>query len=231
VSKVVLVHGCSRGAYDPYCSADSLRAINISLSWADRPPIAVADFSAVQIATLLDGEDHKSRLLHLPWAARQIRNFITSAGLRTRAAENVASAIGDETKIVIAHSLGSVAAYEALCLLSGHNVHHFITLGSPLAMPHCIRGRLAAFSAHGRHAWPRTVEHWLNLFNRRDPVALYRLRSHFGDGYRIDDRPVRLPLGRPHQLVSYLKSQDFVTALGCALLSEVACPTAGRHGA
>ena len=43
--------------------------------------------------------------------------------------------VGDETRVVVAHSLGTLLSYQALCHHPQWPVHTFVTLGSPLASP------------------------------------------------------------------------------------------------
>ena len=215
----ILVHGCGRGAQVSGDNGAALRTINAHLRAAVLPPIATNDFDAVHVADALAVPAGARRSgTALPYlVAQQVYHFVTNAAVRVRATEAVATAVANDTRIVIAHSLGSVAAYDALCLLPRHNVTHFLTLGSPLAIPHYVRGRLSAFSAFGRHAWPRTLPTWLNYFDGRDPVAWWALRRHFGDGARIEDRPVKLAPGNPHYLSAYLTSREVIASVGDAL--------------
>lgn len=229
MARCILVNGCGRGVRGSSNREATLRTINAHLRAAALPSIAADDFTAVHVADTLavPGGRHRPAPA-LPYlVARQVAHLVTNPALRIRAIEAVATAIASDTRIVIAHSWGSVAAYDALCLLPQHNVTHFLTLGSPLAIPHYVRGRLAAFSACGRHAWPRTLARWLNFFDGRDPVAWWTLRRHFGDGTRIEERTVRLASANPHHLLAYLASHEVVSSLGDALLST-STAAAGR---
>src|SRR5262249_35142203 len=65
------------------------------------------------------------------------------APARTRAREHVATSIAErQARIVIAHSLGTVVAYEALHTHPELNVDLLVTLGSPLALPGAVFPRL-----------------------------------------------------------------------------------------
>ncbi|MFE3279686.1 hypothetical protein [Nocardia sp. NPDC059239] len=73
-------------------------------------------------------------------ALTQVSRYFTDNDLRIWAQDQVLQWIGDDTRLVIGHSLGSVVAYEAL-----HRSNHpatFITLGSPLALQGVIYDRL-----------------------------------------------------------------------------------------
>jgi hypothetical protein len=94
----------------------------------------------------------------------------------------------DDTKacVVVAHSLGSVVAYNVLRNeRRGLPVPLFVTLGSPLGL-NAIRRQFAPL----RH--PAVVERWLNAFDPRDVVALNPLDAQ---NFRID------PLVENHAVV------------------------------
>ncbi|MEW2530162.1 serine peptidase [Streptomyces sp. NPDC047071] len=74
--------------------------------------------------------------------------------------------------VVIAHSLGSVVAYEALWARREHEVDLFLTLGSPLALPHAVFPRLAPAPADDLGARPPSVRRWVNVADLGDLVAL-----------------------------------------------------------
>jgi hypothetical protein len=75
--------------------------------------------------------------------------------------------------VLIAHSLGSVVAYETLHPLpDAAPVPLWVTLGSPLALPKAVFDRLSPAPADGRGARPAAVRRWANLADRGDLVAL-----------------------------------------------------------
>jgi hypothetical protein len=87
--------------------------------------------------------------------------------------DRVRMQLAKDPQIVIAHSLGSVIAYEALCERK-HNVHTFITIGSPLATPELILRPLKKRVARrlGRDPslplpWPNVMA-WVNFFALAD---------------------------------------------------------------
>ncbi|MEU5934432.1 hypothetical protein [Micromonospora sp. NPDC047187] len=221
MAECILVYGCGRASRADAHREMAIHAMNNRLQSAGLPLIAPRNFAAVEVvdAVVLPRGKHRPPTALPALIARQVYRLVTDANARVRAIEAAAMSISTDTRIVIAHSWGSVAAYEALCLLPRHNVTHFLTLGSPLAIPVYVRGRLATFSACGRHAWPRTVEWWCNFVDGRDPVAWWRLRRHFGDGTRIEERSIRLASGNPHKLSAYLACPEVIGALGRALLA------------
>ncbi|GAA2043954.1 hypothetical protein GCM10009839_54210 [Catenulispora yoronensis] len=98
-----------------------------------------------------------------------------------------------EPDVVIAHSLGSVVAYEALHSLPDLRVPLLITLGSPLALPHAVHPRLlptpVADSTRGGKAFgvrPPGVQRWVNIADPGDPVAIPPRLARGFDGIGLD---------------------------------------------
>jgi hypothetical protein len=100
-----------------------------------------------------------------------------------------------ERVLLIAHSLGSVIAYDALWEASQDRppggarvdprvdprVDLFVTLGSPLAT-RFIRRRLHGARRRGRDRYPANVRRWVNFSAKGDDTALHpRLRPFFGE--------------------------------------------------
>lgn len=99
--------------------------------------------------------------------------------------------------MLIAHSMGTIVAYDVLRIL-GHKgpkvaVKHFVTIGSPLGLPHVKQKIIEERKAEGRPkaAKLRTpslaVGTWMNYADKRDPVAL---DSHLQDDYGPNDSKV-----------------------------------------
>jgi hypothetical protein len=57
-----------------------------------------------------------TELLPILWL-RQVRAYFTQPGLREQNQQRFSAAVGPDTEVVVAHSLGSVVAYEGLCAL------------------------------------------------------------------------------------------------------------------
>ncbi|MGI5372226.1 hypothetical protein [Streptomyces iakyrus] len=66
----------------------------------------------------------------------EVYRYLSAPARRARSRDAVAKAIRESgAKVVVAHSLGSVVAYEALHANSDLTVEVLITLGSPLGLP------------------------------------------------------------------------------------------------
>ncbi|THV39786.1 hypothetical protein [Glycomyces buryatensis] len=122
--------------------------------------------------------------------------------------------------IVIAHSLGSVVAYEALW-------HHrtdlplLITIGSPLAMP-MIFPHLTPEPVEGKGAKPPGVRRWVNIADHGDVVA--SPPGGISERFKGVDLDVEDDIDAPffHDEVQYLQSRS----LGRALADWNTGPTA-----
>jgi hypothetical protein len=101
---------------------------------------------------------------------------------------------GDQV-MVIAHSMGTIIAYDVLRDLGRTDqpvqVRDFITIGSPLGLPH-VKGNIYREREHySRKAPVRTptivTEHWVNFADRQDRVAF---DTHLADDYAANDTDV-----------------------------------------
>lgn len=137
--------------------------------------------------------------------------------------------LSPKTRVVIAHSLGTVVAYEGLCLRE-HSVDTFITVGSPIATPHLILEpmkerlhRLIRHSPDRPPPWPG-VSRWVNYYASADvwSVPVKRLAPIFNP--QILD--VELRHGNPHQavkthkLTSYLEHSEIQNEIARALAAS-----------
>jgi hypothetical protein len=121
-------------------------------------------------------------LRSLVFDLKQVRRYLQDAELRKAARTVVSKAVTAQTRVVVAHSLGSVVAYEALAAMPGHGVRALVTLGSPLGIANLIFDRLDPAPQDGRGIWPGSEELvWTNVADRGDVVALEKdLRARFG---------------------------------------------------
>jgi len=150
---------------------------------------------------------------------KQVNAYFTQPTVREEVQRRFAEAVASDTEVVVAHSLGSVVAYEALCAHPEWTIRTLVTLGSPLAIRNVIIDRLipSPQRANGARlgAWPGQVETWTNIADRVDFVALVkRLRPVFGDAV-ID---VEIDNGtRMHDVTRYLTARETGTAIlaGC----------------
>ncbi|MER5354442.1 hypothetical protein ABT093_29440 [Kitasatospora sp. NPDC002551] len=121
---------------------------------------------------------------------KQVRAYLTDEPTRERVRARVMARIGPDTRVVVAHSLGSVVAYEALCALPGHGVRALVTIGSPLGIRNLVFDRLRPdpvwTCGKPLGEWPGgDALTWTNLAGTGDVVALVKdLRPVFGTRVR-----------------------------------------------
>ncbi len=98
--------------------------------------------------------------------------------------------VGGGPFIVIGHSQGSMIAYHVLRQLkkADCDVRLFITIGSPLGIQE-VQDVLGKIDPGKPLAVPECVDHWLNVAERLDPVAL---DSHLENDYQPNSRDVKV---------------------------------------
>jgi hypothetical protein len=110
----------------------------------------------------------------LIFSLRQVRLYLTHQQTRNRILERAGEAINDGTRVVVAHSLGTIVAYESLFMQPLSADGAFVTLGSPLGIRNLIFDRLRPAPVDGQGAWPPSVNRWTNLCDYGDVVALVK---------------------------------------------------------
>lgn len=129
--------------------------------------------------------------------------------------DHVARTIRDhEPAVVLAHSLGSVVAYETLWAHPRIEVDLLVTLGSPLALPHAVFPRIAPAPENGRGGRPPGVTRWVNIADLGDLIALPpKGVSERFDGVAQDDHDV-IGAFSFHAVTKYLSCARLATVLG-----------------
>jgi pimeloyl-ACP methyl ester carboxylesterase len=103
---------------------------------------------------------------------RDVYLYAYRGGVRNDIDDRVAASFTEEPAIVVAHSLGSVVAYNILRTERRRSLRIplLVTVGCPLA----IRAVRSQFAPIG---FPRALVSWSNAFDPRDIVALFPLDS------------------------------------------------------
>ncbi|MGW9211313.1 serine peptidase [Embleya sp. NPDC055664] len=150
---------------------------------------------------------------------REVDAYLTDDGdrageirLRTRA--HVAERIIElRPRVVVAHSLGSVVAYEALWTAPQVEIDLFLTLGSPLAMPTVVYPRLRP-DPGGFGARPPGVRQWINVADVGDLVAVPRgFARHFDVHRDLVDSIGRVDFHTSGNYLSARATSTVLTAL------------------
>ncbi len=126
--------------------------------------------------------------------------------------------------MLIAHSMGSIIAYDVLRKLGsrkpdpGVRVSHFVTIGSPLGLPH-VKLNIEKINTHDPRVRTPTIvtRSWINFADRKDPVAF---DTHLSDDYGPNSGGVAVKddlilndyeaNGKPnhHKLFGYLRAPE-----------------------
>lgn len=102
----------------------------------------------------------------------QVRRYQRDDALAQNVLGRVREALDDGSpRILIGHSLGSIIAYEALCMIPDHGIATLVTIGSPLGL-RSIREALRPGAREVMPTSPPGVSTWVNIYDKNDPVAL-----------------------------------------------------------
>ncbi|MET8131451.1 hypothetical protein ABZV24_05680 [Streptomyces sp. NPDC005251] len=136
---------------------------------------------------------------------REVNEYFTTESKREQARNLVENEIRSKRPdLVIAHSLGSVVAYEALWN-SGLPVERLLTVGSPLGLRGGIFDRVIPGPVDGLGGKPNCVHQWQNVADRGDIVAVPRFLSSSYSGITVDQE-TDIGLFAFHGLSKYLRS-------------------------
>jgi pimeloyl-ACP methyl ester carboxylesterase len=143
---------------------------------------------------------------------RELNMFLSDATNRREIFARVAQQVSEDTRILIAHSLGSVVAYEALCAMPElQRIQTLVTMGSPLGVPRLVFDALTPAPIDGKGAWPGQVHRWINISDDGDVVALQKaLGPLFGN---VEDITVHNGW-RSHDALHYLSAKETGIAIG-----------------
>ncbi|TCO53092.1 hypothetical protein [Actinocrispum wychmicini] len=144
----------------------------------------------------------------------QVTRYLTDEETRARIQRRVLDLVDENTKVIVAHSLGSVVAYEVAHQL-GHPLPLLVTMGSPLGLRAVVYERLRPQPP----MVPKSVLSWVNIADRDDLVAARPdLTPLFADpagvlagGYTVDNG------AKPHDATFYLAKRQIGEPVGRAL--------------
>ncbi|MET9359055.1 hypothetical protein ABZY14_40060 [Streptomyces sp. NPDC006617] len=141
----------------------------------------------------------------------QVAAYLDDERVREGAIEATLARVTPDTKAVLAHSLGTVVAYEALHRLD-QPLPLLVTFGSPLGLRSIIRGRLRPQPLRS----PAHLKRWVNVADRDDfIVATLRLRKLFPEDDAVLERTRRVSNRDfdPHAATEYLSRWETVEPL------------------
>lgn len=203
----LLDRGVAQGDDDPEHLAGEER--ELFLAWVDllqdAPQAAQGRATAGlrQAAEWLT-DHHGERVTRL--VTRFVREVAAyhSDGVRDEVVDLVAQAVRRSgTRVVVAHSLGSVAAYEALWADPSLELDLLVTMGSPLGARQVVFDRLRPAPLDGKGARPPGVRRWVNVADRGDLVAVPKQLDTRFDGVE-QEKPVSIGVLDFHRAKAYL---------------------------
>lgn len=137
----------------------------------------------------------------------------TDPNLRTELRDRIEGVVDGGTRVLVAHSFGTVLSYMALCNHPQWTIDTFVTLGSPLAHP-MIFGSLDPAPVDERGQWPGSVRRWVNVRAVGDKAADVPLATRFGP----DVEEVVIDNGhRAHAPEPYLNASETGAAVAEAI--------------
>jgi hypothetical protein len=176
------------------------------------PARATADWIARKF-----GLDNKLVRLLVTTFCREVHLYLSEPACR----DSVQATVGDtiasaQPAAVIAHSLGSVVAYETLWGRPELQVDLLITLGSPLALPDVVFPRLRPAPEAGKGCRPPGARRWINIADPGDFIAIPAGLAHHFDGIDTD---LTTPIGvfKSHKATGYLSCTTTAAAIATLL--------------
>jgi len=140
--------------------------------------------------------------------------MLTETDLRGQLQARIEAEVTEDTRVLVAHSLGTVLSYSALAAHDDWPVHTFVTLGSPLAHPLMLNSVEPAPVDGGLGVWPGSVQRWVNVRALNDMMCETRLADKFGprvEEFVIDNGH------RAHSPEPYLNSRPTGAAIAAGL--------------
>ncbi|MGW0660992.1 hypothetical protein [Streptodolium elevatio] len=159
--------------------------------------------------------DGRLTRLFMALVFREVATYLKApdAPARQAARDEVGGVLDRERPtVVLAHSLGSVVAYEALHARQDVEIDLLVTMGSPLALRHGVFERLTPAPVNGLGERPPNVRRWVNVADPGDPVAILRPLSRWFPGVDLDLTD-SINLFDFHLAANYLRSAAVAAAV------------------
>lgn len=144
---------------------------------------------------------------------KDVHNYFYKESMRLEILRRFNAALPEnpvEKCVVLAHSLGSVIAYDGLINKEiKHSCKNFITIGSPLGLE-TITAEMRRLTGEDQLKVPPKIKKWSNFRDRIDPVALGKSVNgkYQGSPAPVDHFLTNLDdHHNPHSLPGYLKTR------------------------
>jgi hypothetical protein len=157
-------------------------------------------------------------LFDVEYAPRGRRPVPIQRTIRRRFAEALAAPAVSGPHIIVAHSMGTVIAYDCLKRVADcGRIDGLITIGSPLGLDEVQDQLQPGWSREDGFPGVAVTGKWFNLFDRLDPVCGFD--AQLANDYRrsgreqIEDIPVQNDGVWRHSATKYLRQPRFTAAL------------------
>ena len=179
--------------------------------WSNLRPHKLIDDTYSQAFSMQLFREVKSKYLYLDKTTENlarvlvadIYDYFYNDTLRMQIQALMSAALAQRPEIIIAHSLGTVIAYEAL-IRENIKIPLLVTLGSPLGL-HALQQQLRRVM-HVEKLLPPQYDYWLNVADPFDPVAADKtLSDDFGTD--VADVRQRIASANPHDSQAYLRTR------------------------
>ena len=138
---------------------DALRALARASGLADVAQQMLGPDAASVLAQVM-GEDMLRRTVD------QVGHYFGDDGVRASVRARVEAAVAPDTRVLVAHSLGSIVAYDCLCAHPEWPIETFVTIGSPLGNEGLVLAKLEVDPC-----WPGSIRRWVNITAPTDQVC------------------------------------------------------------
>lgn len=158
------------------------------------------------------------------WFLADVDRYFSDDTLRDRAMARLEEQIREigEDGLLLAHSMGSVIAYDLLRRRPDLPVYGFVTFGSPLGFA-SVRERLAG--SDGATPFPDGLARWTNVYNVQDFVSAVRRLAPFylsaGTCRSVEDAEA---VGQGPRLTDPFRAHDDRTYLSSITMGQVLRP-------
>lgn len=146
---------------------------------------------------------------------KQVARYLREDDFKRAVQAEFSTAMEARPRLVIAHSLGSVIAYDWLRSHAPTSATTLITLGSPLGLYPVLR-ELYPFADVSQAPWPVGIDTWVNVAAKEDVVASVKELHGLFAG-KIQDLPASNSRGSAHDATAYLKNVRTAQSVKVAL--------------
>ncbi|MFE7485218.1 hypothetical protein [Streptomyces sp. NPDC057552] len=146
---------------------------------------------------------------------KQVARYLRDDDFRKAVLAEFSTAMESQPRLIIAHSLGSVVAYDWLRCHEATSATTLITLGSPLGLRPVLRELHPLWDAC-QAPWPTGIATWVNIAAKEDVVASVKELDGLFAG-KIHDLPASNSRGTAHDAATYLKNVRTAQAVKVAL--------------